>query len=102
MVNTKVNNGQYGKCKSVSEGVSLLIDKNGFLQSKSTREPKYSMTSLPQPTLMRTQKVFLIKDLAPPCPSMLKIKVNPSGVAKLLRDLKQHKASGGQYSDIHT
>ena len=42
-----------------------LLTRMVFFRVKAQREPKYSMTSWAQPTLMRTQKVFLIKDLAP-------------------------------------
>ena len=101
MVNRKVNNGQYGKRKSVSEGVSSLIDKNGFLQSKSTKSAEVLNDQFVSAYTHEDTESIPHKGPSP-YRSMQKIKVNPSGVAKRLRDLKQHKASGGQYPDIHT
>ena len=78
-----------------SEGVSSLIDKNGFLQSESTKRAEVLNDQFVSAYTHEDTEIIPHKGpIYSPYPSMQKIKINPSGVAKLLLDLKPHKASG--------
>ena len=83
----------YIKSKRQESGVSSLIDKNGFLQSESTKRAEVLNDQFVSVYTDEDTKSIPHKGPSP-YPSMQKLKVNPSGVARLLRDLKPHKASG--------
>ena len=76
-----------------SEGVSSLIDKNGFLQSDSTKRAEVLNDQFV--SAYTKEDIERLPSKGPsPFSAMRKIIVSPNGVTKLLRDLKPHKASG--------
>ena len=76
-----------------SEGVSSLIDKNGFLQSDSTKRAEVLNDQFVS-AYTKDDTERLPSKGPSPFSAMRKIIVSPNGVTKLLRDLKPHKASG--------
>ena len=76
-----------------SEGVSSLIDKNGFLQGDSTKRAEVLNDQFVSAYTKEDTERLPSKGPSP-FSAMRKIIVSPNGVTKLLRDLKPHKASG--------
>ena len=76
-----------------SEGVSSLIDKNGFLQSDSTKRAEVLNDQFVS-AYTKEDTERLPSKWPSPFSAMRKIIVIRNGVTKLLRVLKPHKASG--------
>ena len=76
-----------------SEGVSSLIDKNGFLQSESTKRADVLNDQF---VLVYTREDIesIPQKGSSPHTAMQRIMVTINGVAKLLRELNPHKATG--------
>ena len=79
--------------KQESKGVSSLINKHGFLQSKSTKRADILNNQFE--SAYTCEDTNNISNKGPSQhPSMRRIIFKPDGIAKLLRNLKPHKASG--------
>ena len=76
-----------------SEGVSSLIDKNGFLRRESTKRADVLNDQFV--SVYTREDIESIPQKGPcPHPAMQRITVTINGVAKIIRELKPHKATG--------
>ena len=73
--------------------MASLIDKNGSFQIESAKSAEVLNNQFVSAYTHADTESIPHKG-SRPYPSMQKIKVNRTGVAKLLRDLKPYKASG--------
>ena len=79
--------------KQEAEGVSPLMNKNGFLHSDSSKKADILNEQFQSEYTLEQTSSMPSKGPSPP-PAMPRIKIGVNGVTKLLRDLKPHKAAG--------